>query len=136
MPDELFPVVKMEPKRSYDVEISTPGRIAALEAEVERLRAHEEVPGLNHNIPAQIDWILYSEHLEQTHHTTWQERDENYWLQRLVQEVGELASALAADHDDPPEWELMQIRAIAGNWLRKRQHAALEPAQALEDRDE
>ena len=36
--DELYPVVKMEPKRSYEVEISTPGRIAALEAEVERLR--------------------------------------------------------------------------------------------------
>ena len=36
--DELFPVVKMEPKRSFEVEISTPGRITALEAEVERLR--------------------------------------------------------------------------------------------------
>ena len=36
--DELFPFVKMPPKRAYKIEISTPGRIAALEAEVERLR--------------------------------------------------------------------------------------------------
>ena len=38
-PTELFPVVRMEPKRSYEIEISTPGCIAALEAEVKRLRA-------------------------------------------------------------------------------------------------
>ena len=37
--DELFPVVKMEPKRAYEIEVSTPGRIAALEAEVKRMRA-------------------------------------------------------------------------------------------------
>jgi len=50
----------------------------------------------------------------------WRDRDDAYWLQRLMQEVGELASALAGDHPDSPEHELEQIGSIAINWLRKR----------------
>ena len=51
--DELFPVVKMPPHKSYQVEISTPGRIAALEAEVERLKELNEhpLPGPPHDGP-------------------------------------------------------------------------------------
>ncbi len=84
----------------------------------------DNLPESNHSIPTGVGWIEYSEKLEHDHGRTWQYRDENYWLKRLMQEVGELASALAGEHDDPPEWELMQIRAICGNWLAKRQRAA------------
>lgn len=54
---------------------------------------------------------------EYTHH--WVHKDDNYWLQRLMQEVGELASVMAGDHDDTMEHELLQIGSIALNWLRK-----------------
>ena len=38
-------------------------------------------------------------------------------LRMLVEEVGELAAALAGDHQHPPDWELRQIAAIALHWL-------------------
>lgn len=62
----------------------------------------------------------------------WQERDEGYWLQRLMQEVGELASVLAGDHEDTVEHELTQVASIAINWLRKRA-AAPSPATGASD---
>ncbi len=58
--------------------------------------------------------------LQQKHKNTWRANTEAYWLARLMQEVGELASSLADDHDDPPEWELKQIAAICINWLEMR----------------
>lgn len=61
-----------------------------------------------------------SDELELLHRETWQDRDDAYWFQRLVSEVGELGASLAGDHDDPPEWELAQIASIARNWLRKK----------------
>jgi hypothetical protein len=54
------------------------------------------------------------------HH--WRDRDDMYWLARLMQEVGELGSSLVGDHDDTPEHELVQIASIAINWLDKRGH--------------
>lgn len=42
-------------------------------------------------------------------HKKWQDRPVSYWYYRLCQEVGELGSALANDHEDPPEYELRQI---------------------------
>jgi hypothetical protein len=54
------------------------------------------------------------------HAHRWVDRDGAYWCQRLMQEVGELASALAGDHDDSPEHELRQVASIAINWLRLR----------------
>lgn len=54
------------------------------------------------------------------HAETWRDRDDAYWFQRLVQEIGELGSSLAGDHEDPPEHELRQIASIALNWLRHR----------------
>jgi hypothetical protein len=38
-------------------------------------------------------------------------------LRMLVEEVGELASALAGDHEHDPEFELVQIGGIALHWL-------------------
>lgn len=58
--------------------------------------------------------------LRRKYSAKWRDRDEHYWMERLMQEVGELASALAGDHDDPPEWELKQIAAICINWLEMR----------------
>ena len=67
---------------------------------------------------------------------TWRNEPEEYWLMRLMQEVGELASSLANDHDDPPDWELMQIRAICGNWLLKRKLAEKMRPQLPDGMDE
>lgn len=50
----------------------------------------------------------------------WQDKDDAYWLARLMQEVGELASSLVGDHKDAPEHELLQIASISMNWLAKR----------------
>lgn len=49
---------------------------------------------------------------------TWRDKDDAYWFYRVNQEVGELGSVLAGDHDDAKEWELMQIAAMCINWLR------------------
>jgi hypothetical protein len=57
----------------------------------------------------------------------WADKDDAYWMARLTQEVGELASSLVGDHADPPEHELRQIGSIAINWLRRR--AQLPKAQ-------
>lgn len=58
--------------------------------------------------------------LQEQHKETWRGMGEHYWLARLVQEVGELASALVGDHEDPADWELTQIAAICLNWLEMR----------------
>jgi hypothetical protein len=50
----------------------------------------------------------------------WQDMSEHYWLARLTEEVGELASSLIDRHEDLPEWELMEIASIALNFLRLR----------------
>ena len=59
------------------------------------------------------------------YHDKWRDRDEFYWLARLMQEVGELSSSLVGDHPDTPEHELRQIASIVINWLGKRTKAAL-----------
>ena len=56
----------------------------------------------------------------------WRDKDDHYWLARLIQEVGELGSSLVGDHEDTPEHELKQIASIAINWLNKR---AIQAAQ-------
>lgn len=58
--------------------------------------------------------------LKSDHRLTWREKAQSYWLARLMQEVGELASSLVGEHNDPPEWELSQIAAISMNWLEMR----------------
>ena len=54
------------------------------------------------------------------HNQTWSGEPDERWLQGLVEEVGELASALAGRHEHTPELELRQIAAIAINWLAER----------------
>lgn len=49
----------------------------------------------------------------------WLDRDDAYWLARLMQEVGELASVVARDHDDTMAYELTQIASIAIAWRNK-----------------
>ena len=58
--------------------------------------------------------------------TRWRDKDDSYWLARLMQEVGELASSLVGDHEDTPEHELQQIASIAINWLDHRSHRRTE----------
>lgn len=53
------------------------------------------------------------------HKDSWSDKNNNYWLQRLLQEIGELSSVMAGDHEDTMEHELAQIASIALNWLRK-----------------
>ena len=58
---------------------------------------------------------------KEEHKTTWRDKPESYWFARLIQECGELGSALVGDHEDPVEWELTQIAAICLNWLEMRE---------------
>lgn len=71
--------------------------------------------------------------LKEKHCETWRDMPESYWLARLMQEVGELGSSLVGDHDDPVEWELMQIAAICLNWLEMRNPQVL-PTKRETDR--
>lgn len=58
--------------------------------------------------------------LKDKHRQTWRDRDEGYWFQQLVGEVGELGLSLANDHEHTPDHELEQIAAICMNWLEMR----------------
>ena len=64
------------------------------------------------------------------HH--WAGKSDDYWLQRLMQEVGELASVLAGDHPDTVEHELTQIGGIAVDWLRRLAHPEDAPGTTLQ----
>jgi len=64
--------------------------------------------------------------LAMQHAATWAGMPDERWLQGLVEEVGELASALAGRHEHTPEFELRQIAAIALNWLAERQWRGVE----------
>jgi NTP pyrophosphatase (non-canonical NTP hydrolase) len=65
--------------------------------------------------------------LKKKYQLQWRDKPDDYWLARLMQEVGELASALADDHDDTPEHELAQIASICLNWLDKREEDGYQP---------
>lgn len=71
--------------------------------------------------------------LQQQYAETWQGKPESYWLARIMQEIGELASVLVGDYDDSPDWELMQIAAIALNWLEHRQDPQFFSSTAAPD---
>lgn len=60
-----------------------------------------------------IDW-------EELHHGKWWDKDDDYWLHSLMEEVLELALALVGKHEHTPELELKQIASIAIGWLRYR----------------
>ncbi len=61
--------------------------------------------------------------LKAQHINTWRNgEDDMFWLARLMQEMGELASSLVDDHEHPPETELQQIAAIAMNWIEYRHY--------------
>ncbi len=64
--------------------------------------------------------------LKEKHSRTWRDREESYWMARLTQEIGELASSLVGDHKDSPDWELKQIATISLNWLEMRAGTAPE----------
>jgi len=58
--------------------------------------------------------------LYEKHRQTWADEDEWYWLTRLQEEAGELASAICGRGSDPIDLELREIASIALNWLRRR----------------
>jgi hypothetical protein len=60
--------------------------------------------------------------LKEKHKATWRDKPEAYWLARLVEEIGELASALVGHHEHSPDYELRQIAAICMNWLEYREN--------------
>lgn len=55
------------------------------------------------------------------HVDTWSGRLDCYWFYRLCQEVGELGSSLAEDHEHSPEYEIAQIASICINWLIRKE---------------
>ena len=64
--------------------------------------------------PGIVD-LLVCWHMEKD---TWATLPPCYWLARLTAEVGELAAAIASDHEHPWELEAAQVAAIAINMLR------------------
>lgn len=64
--------------------------------------------------------LTLSDEFEERYKNHWRDKDEFYWMSRLREEIDELYDALHGVHKDTPEWELSQIRAIAGNWLKMR----------------
>lgn len=59
------------------------------------------------------------EKFKQKYKNKWRDKPDSYWFYRLSQEVGELGSVLARDHEDTIEHELAQIASICLNWLDK-----------------
>lgn len=47
-------------------------------------------------------------------------------LRMLVEEIGELAAALAGTHEHTPALELVQIGGIVANWLRQYPSSQME----------
>lgn len=72
--------------------------------------------------------------LMRAHDETWVGDTEAEWMTGLYTEVKELSRALVGNHEDPPEWEVMQIAAIALNWLRTF-YSPMEQRIAMRDRD-
>ena len=66
--------------------------------------------------------------LREAHQTTWRGKDQHYWFARLVQEVGELGSALVGDHHHSPDEELAEIISICLNWQEMRAQIAVYDA--------
>lgn len=60
------------------------------------------------------------------HRKTWMLESKEYWLTKLVQEVGELALSLQGEHEHPPGLELEQIAAICLNWMRHRRRGYID----------
>lgn len=50
----------------------------------------------------------------------WRDKDESWWLARLLQEVGELADTFTEETEDERQHELRQIASICLNWLDMR----------------
>lgn len=57
--------------------------------------------------------------LADQHRDTWRERGDLKWYLGLLEEVLELGLCLLGLHEGPVDWELLQIAAIALNWLDK-----------------
>lgn len=75
-----------------------------------------------------VDHLDHAHQLMLKHKDTWKYRGKHYWLACLMEEVGELGKALVDSHiDHPPEWELIQIRSICGNWLKRLQERQEAP---------
>lgn len=58
--------------------------------------------------------------LEWKYRKMWEDAPDDYWFDQLVEEVKELGEAIF-ETKHPKEFELLQIRAICGNWLRHLQ---------------
>jgi len=50
----------------------------------------------------------------------WRRQPEEWWLARLMQEVGELADTMTGETGDTRNHELRQIASICINWLDMR----------------
>ena len=58
--------------------------------------------------------------LKRRYATYWQQQPDEWWLARLLQEIGELADTLTGETNDLTEHELRQIASICLNWLDMR----------------
>lgn len=54
------------------------------------------------------------------HARYWLDRDDNFWIQRLLEEVTEAGGVIHGTHNDELEHELVQVASIAINMLAKK----------------
>ena len=70
--------------------------------------------------------LIYSAEKEVVNHrrqyiSRHRDKDDNYWLLMLHEEVAELTLSLRGKHEHSPELELTEIAGICINWLEKRE---------------
>ncbi len=75
--------------------------------------------------------------LANRHANTWTDKSLDFWYRGLAEEMYELSLAIDGQHEDPPEYELLQISAIAINFIRhlKRCEAAAIRATGKDEDD-
>lgn len=59
--------------------------------------------------------------LRQRHRKTWRNEIDWFWWRGFLEEFIELTLALLGLHKDPAELELLQLSAMAANWLEMRE---------------
>ena len=63
----------------------------------------------------------FREYFNKHHPRSWKNRHEIFWWLGFLDEFWELTLSLLGLHKDPPELELLQLSAMAANWIEMRE---------------
>lgn len=64
--------------------------------------------------------------LRKQHRKTWRNQIDWFWWRGFLEEFMELTLSLLGLHKDPAELELLQLSAMAANWLEMREERSEE----------